>query len=484
VLSRALALVLLIVAPAASAFADFDLARVRQGVVRIVALPTPLAAPDPNESCPTECSGSGFILNEQGTIATNHHVVDAVLRRGGTLLVFHDQDLREVADGLKEEATRQQMFTALLPRGIRGEVAWFDAKKDLALVTPQQAGRGASLVLAPARFVQQLDRVRGLGYAGINSRVGSRGYLTLSQQPGEISSSFTHDKLGARVYHISATIYHGMSGGPLVNECGEVVGVDGAASAIGKDLDVDRADYSIHVDELFAVLDSRKIAYRTTNARCATERHSTGGRESGDADRSVPISVPSRDPLLTFGVIAAVLLGVVAVALALTSRGRQAVKAAADSVSQRLGGAHKAANKGGAAAGAGDGAAGKKQADAGGAGAPPRPSEAPLLYGVSGEYAGVELELGDDPVVLGRDPRVSQLVFSPDTPGVSGRHCSIRFDPERQTVLVEDLWSSHGTFLVSGPGSGERLSGGEPRPLRSADQFYLADPDVLFEVRY
>ena len=184
--------------------------------------------------------------------------------------------------------------------------------------------------------------------------------------------------------------------------------------------------------------------------------------------------------------IAAVLLGAVAVALALTSRGRLAVKAVAESVSQRLAGAHKGANKRGAGAGAG--AAGTHQADAGGAGAPPPRLETPLLYGVSGEYAGVELELGDEPVVLGRDPRVSQLVFSPDTPGrlrpaLLDSLRSRTSDRARRGPLVDARHVRPFRPRV-GPRLGERLSGGEPRPLRSADQFYLADPDVLFEVRY
>jgi hypothetical protein len=46
--------------------------------------------------------------------------------------------------------------------------------------------------------------------------------------------------------------------------------------------------------------------------------------------------------------------------------------------------------------------------------------------------------------------------------------------------MLEDLWSTNGTFL----GGGRRIEAGQPEPLSSADQFYLGDANVLFEVRY
>jgi hypothetical protein len=107
-------------------------------------------------------------------------------------------------------------------------------------------------------------------------------------------------------------------------------------------------------------------------------------------------------------------------------------------------------------------------------------SPVPVLYGLSGEYDGVELELGDEPIAIGRDPRVSHLVVSSAASAVSGRHCAVWFDRETRAAMVEDYWSTNGTYL----GDGRRLPGGLPQPLRSSDQFYLGDPSILFEVRY
>lgn len=111
-----------------------------------------------------------------------------------------------------------------------------------------------------------------------------------------------------------------------------------------------------------------------------------------------------------------------------------------------------------------------------------RPASQPVavLHGLAGEYDGVELELGSGRVTLGRDARVSQLVFSDDAASVSGRHCAVWFDATARAVMIEDLWSEQGTFLATG----RRLTGGEPQRLEPSDRFYLGQPDVLFEVRY
>lgn len=71
------------------------------------------------------------------------------------------------------------------------------------------------------------------------------------------------------------------------------------------------------------------------------------------------------------------------------------------------------------------------------------------IRGVSGAYAGQKIPLYL-PMVLGRQPRDCQLLFPPDTPGVSRRHC--RLELCWGSILVTDLNSSYGTYL-----DGERL---------------------------
>lgn len=79
---------------------------------------------------------------------------------------------------------------------------------------------------------------------------------------------------------------------------------------------------------------------------------------------------------------------------------------------------------------------------------------------VSGALAGRVFPLGPR-VVVGRDPR-NEVVFPPDTEGVSTRHAQVASDPRDPTAhLVIDLQSRGGTFL-----DGERLPPNEPARLR------------------
>lgn len=66
------------------------------------------------------------------------------------------------------------------------------------------------------------------------------------------------------------------------------------------------------------------------------------------------------------------------------------------------------------------------------------------IRGISGVYAGQQIPLCF-PMTLGRQPGDCQLLFPPDTPGVSRRHC--RLDLCWGSVLVTDLHSRYGTYL-------------------------------------
>lgn len=104
----------------------------------------------------------------------------------------------------------------------------------------------------------------------------------------------------------------------------------------------------------------------------------------------------------------------------------------------------------------------------------------PLLVGLSGDFAGTELELDDQALAIGRDPRLCQLVFPPDNELICKRHCTLRWDGAAQQLLLEDCWSTNGTFV----GAGQAVPSGQPRPLAAGERFYLGDPSVMFEVRF
>lgn len=66
------------------------------------------------------------------------------------------------------------------------------------------------------------------------------------------------------------------------------------------------------------------------------------------------------------------------------------------------------------------------------------------LRGTAGVFSGRDLPL-ELPALLGRQPQVCRILFPPDTPGVSRRHC--RLELIWGTVVATDLDSRYGTAV-------------------------------------
>ncbi len=441
-----------------------DLDRHRDGVVRIV-----VVFRDSTTQQMGADTGSGFVLNSAGDVVTNHHVVADALEHGGEIRVLFGEHARKLADQLDRaiQPDSQRLFvdiiSYLMPRLPAASVRWSDPTKDLAVLSTDGGG-GRPMRLAPSALVKVGDPVWVQGYPGIGDFMGPSSFVTLKQNEGTISSKERNARKGVGVYLTSADIRSGNSGGPLVNDCGEVVGVTTFSI-------VDRgggqhADYAIQVDALFDELGRLQVTFDRAAARC---------------DPSASVAMPTitrRDPLQVGGIALAIVLGIAALGLA-TRRGRTVARQAKDAVSVRLRGRSTAETSGGSAVGS------RARPAHPGAGASTAgvgvEAESPVavIHGVSGAFADMELELGEEPVIFGRDPAVSHLVFPVDTTGISRRHCTLVFDRERQVVVLEDHYSTNGTFLASG----QAVDPGASVALVSGDRFSLGGPDHLFEVR-
>ena len=101
-----------------------------------------------------------------------------------------------------------------------------------------------------------------------------------------------------------------------------------------------------------------------------------------------------------------------------------------------------------------------------------------VLRGVTGKYAGQSFDLTGGKVVIGRDPTSCNIVFEKNTPGISGRHCQVAYDPNGECFLITDLDSSYGTYL----GNGKKLTANVTEKLFPGDTFYLCDNANRFVV--
>ena len=162
----------------------------------------PQTGKDPSKGEPPQRGvGSGVIVDPQGLVLTNHHVIERA-----------DEIELSLADG----------------RNFRGSVIGRDPKTDLAVVkvdTDQElpaAKLGDSDLIKVGQWAVAIGNPFGLGHSltvGVISGVG-RGELGLSTFEDYIQTD--------------ASINPGNSGGPLLNIRGEVIGINTAINPVGR----------------------------------------------------------------------------------------------------------------------------------------------------------------------------------------------------------------------------------------------------------
>jgi serine protease Do len=187
--------------------------------------------------------GSGFILDKTGRIATNLHVLDS----GAGLTVV-------LADGRESSDV---------------EVLATDESHDLAVLRLRGGGAAlTSLRLADSDRVQPGDHVVAIGHPLGLANTVSDGLVSAIRQ---VASQLT-------VLQISAPISPGSSGGPLLDDHGEVVGISTLVATEGQNL-----NFAIPSNALKPLLTADK---GTPIARWRPS--SSGGSGSASATRAAP----------------------------------------------------------------------------------------------------------------------------------------------------------------------------------------------------
>ena len=167
-------------------------------------------------------SGSGFIVEEDGLVVTNAHVVEDF----ETVSVV-------TADGAE----------------YAGNVLGVDEIADLALVKVRAGTRFAAMGLGDSDGVQVGDDVIALGFP-LRYELGSS--LTVTR--GIVSSKRV--SYGVEELQTDAAINPGNSGGPLVDREGRVIGVNYAELSLSDGSPVDNIGFSIAVNELKKRMDA------------------------------------------------------------------------------------------------------------------------------------------------------------------------------------------------------------------------------------
>jgi len=378
------------------------------------------------------------------------------------------------------------------------EVAWSDSNKDMAVLKLESMLDHPTVQFNPVEHVQDGDEVIAIGFPGA-ADLGDQLYegLFIPTTTFDHVQRITPDPAGRILIQHGAATNPGNSGGPLFNACGQIVGINAMKSLAslpggGRVPEGDDINWSIAINEILPQLENLGLSPTTTDRRCAVERESVDDQLRSEVERlreevrrlrsegpqgsttpspqsedslaeqyrqeieriEASISNPFRDYLF----IASLLIAIFAVVVAFTKQGRVVVKEAANTVGR-------------VASESVDWATGAAVR-----------SSIPRVKGVEGVHADSEFKLKNGAsLCFGRDPAFADkgVCFSPSTEGVSKRHCTLTFDKRRGKFMLEDHYSTFGTFV----NDGQKVKPGTPHPLYPGDQFYLGYPDNEFRVQ-
>lgn len=405
-------------------------AEARSGVVRIAVL-----RPDGKLGL-----GSGFGIGVAGEstqyFATNHHVVTCdVLDDYGNVV-----SLPGIQVWILKNSNAYNEVTGLdTTQCIPCEILYMDDDgfPDIAILKAAEPvpGRVALELLEQDDAVEVGDRVYALGYPtssdGFEGDIyGGKlvaGVEDVTITSGVVSRLTTAGLVGnTRLIQHDATVNHGNSGGPLINEKGQVVGLNTYSMGMNAETLDDNASYAVRISYILHKADELgiKIVGKQGDWRIAA-----------------------------LAAVAVVIIVIVAVLIVMKKRGGRRNPM-------------------------------PNPAPYPNPGPYPNPNPTlpingadtrPRLQCLSGAFAGKRFSL-DNSVRIGRDPSRNDLVFPQGTQGVSSIHCVLMVD--RNTVWLKDLGSTYGTY-VSG---GRRLAANESVQLRIGDKFWLGSERETFVI--
>ena len=280
---------------------DIDVAA--RGVVRVVIVEVT------SEGARYLTHGSGFAVSEK-QVVTNEHVI------------------RQVAE-------RENAFAVVVPSEgddfAPAKIVRAEPRRDLALLEITGDLRLPPLVML-TNFVAQENEVVAMGYPGVVDLATSESVNDLIQGQAPIATRGTvsgeRDRNGVKLFLHQADIAGGNSGGPLVDECGRVLGVNNAVTLSGQG--EGEFYFAIQNRELLPFLRAADVTPKVTDLPCrsladiereedakraaeeAAERAAAEQRAAELADQRERITTEVRDERENMMAIAAVLLVIAA----------------------------------------------------------------------------------------------------------------------------------------------------------------------------
>ncbi len=399
----------------------------RNGVVRVMSI-DPLGGKSVGSAF-----GVGKVGEETDIFITNYHVVYGDYVAGGTAVslpavrvyIMLTDSAWDPYNG--ELDTAQCVACEIIYSGSYGGA-------DIAVLRAVNKipGRVALPLLGDDESITASERVYAIGYPGSSDYTATDEWygekLTASIEGSTITNGVVSRVTNFAQYQNTKVVQHtaalngGNSGGPLLNEKGQVVGIN-TYSVSSTDASVSSYYLSVHVSYVKSALNSLGLYWES------------------EASTSI-------DPFIIIIVAVCILVavGIAVPVVLLTRSGKKNALVAAAAV-----GASPAVQM--------------YQGDDNG----------PRLQSMSGTFAGQRFSIGSA-VRIGRDPSRNDLVYPAGVTGISGVHCVVMMNNGR--IWLQDLGSTYGTFIAGG----RRLAANEAVELSVGARFWLGSEQELFMI--
>lgn len=229
----------------------------------VIRLKTIFTVKTPKGLVKMSSTGTAFSINSEGYYVTNQHVIEDAIK-GGEL-----KAIESVSPSEKSHVAR---------------IIWSSKEKDLAIVHIPSWSRPV-LKLTNSDQVKKRQSVSTIGFPGASDfKTQNIEYSEPKYKYGVISApqsqAFIGNATPVHLFEHDAVVNGGNSGGPLVDECGRVIGVNVAKAKskaklvkhnnqIGISLKISEGTFlSIQVNELKQILKREKIDFVEDNSPC------------------------------------------------------------------------------------------------------------------------------------------------------------------------------------------------------------------------
>lgn len=407
--------------------------------------------------------GSGYAISNDGTLITNNHVVN--------MPVDELYTIKQQFEGLMQgDNLGVFIVTSIDPefKVYRADVVDSKKDKDLAILKVQGLSTQA-LKFASIEHIQQTDDVTAIGFPATSDEFAKglddpKSYVRPATEKGSLKKQITIDDVN--LWEHSVNITGGNSGGPLINQCAEVVATNVSGLQYGE---VTLTAGAVSLTELLPLLKSNNIQFQQSNTKCnpnavATTQTTTPATQTTTKPTSASETATSQNKPTILGmdstifwIILGGLILVLLVAIVLLAMRKKDVPAPPPSPATKpvvpppppvppapqpqFGGTHQSF----------------------GSAKTEHTSEKTIH--LNGNYPITLRE--NTPFTVGRDPN-SNLVISNNK--VSSRHIQLIY--KNNQVFVTDLQSTNGTFI-----NGHRISG--EVALQQGDTLSLTKENIV-----